>query len=171
MAIKSLLAGYFWGVLIGAFFSVPDVKAGLIDPTKVDKDTIILNVAKPHQKDVQRPTLNEYKAYIKTIFGSQWRIAFAVSQSECNYSRKEWPACINSWAKERSLGAFQINIAQDNGHGRKVHWDKIPGETLKDKELWLADWKNNVLMAYRVYKESGWQAWTAYLNKSYKAHL
>jgi len=169
--LKALAVGFWLGIMFGVAWNLVEARETHIDPTEVSKDGIIQNIMSHKTLTPEKPTLEDYRAYVKTIFGSQWKIAFAVSQSECNYSRREWPYCVNSWAKERSVGPFQINIAQNDGKGAKIHWDKIPGETLKDKELWLADWKNNVVMAYRIYRESGWQAWTAYTSKSYLQQL
>lgn len=141
------------------------VKAEMLDPY-IGSYNIDTSYQKPN-----KPTVEEVKAYIKTIFGSEWRLAWAVSQAECSPTRKEWPVCVNSWEKERSIGLFQVNIAKNNGLGAKVHWDKIPGKDLKEKELWLADWKNSILMAYRIRMDSGWNAWTAWTSGNYKAHL
>jgi hypothetical protein len=170
--LKALFVGIFLGVLFGVAWNVAEAKGELIDPTKGSKEDIIRNILANKDKPFVKPTLSEFKAYVKQIFGSKWTIAFAVAQSECNSSRREWPVCVNSWAKERSIGPFQINIAQDNGNGTKVHWDKIPGSNLKEKELYLADWRNNVLVAYRV-SDGGrnWNPWTAYASGAYKSKL
>jgi len=114
----------------------------------------------------------ELKVQMKAVFGSEWRIAYAVAEAECNSRRVEWPKCKLSWEKEHSIGWFQINIAQEEGYGKKVHWDKIPGQTLEQKEAWLNDPFNNIIMANVIKERSnGFTDWTAFTNGNYKAQL
>lgn len=121
----------------------------------------------PTMTPTRTQEVNELKNYLKTVFGKEWKTAFGVAQSECNSGRKDWPKCKNSWAKEYSIGWFQINLAQDSGKGAKIHWDKVPGKTLQEKEDWLGNPYNNVLAAKLVYDQSGFNAWTAYTSKNY----
>lgn len=111
--------------------------------------------------------LENLKKYLKTVFGKEWKVAFGVAQSECNSSRPEWPKCKLSWRKEHSIGWFQINLAQEEGLGAKVHWDKVPGKTLREKEEWLENPYNSVLIAKFIYDQSGFYPWTAYTNNNY----
>ncbi len=115
-------------------------------------------------------TQKEIDAYIKHIFGKDAKIALAVNRGECNPANKKYPHCLNVSEIEHSVGLFQINLITP-GTGKKVHWDKVPGKTLEEKEHFLQDPMNNVLIAYKIFKDSGWQAWSAYTNGSYKAHL
>ena len=110
--------------------------------------------------------------YMKTIFGSEWKIAFAVAQNECNSSRKNWPNdCKLSTEKEHSIGWFQINLAQGHGKGAWIHASKVPGDTMKEKEEWLLEPKNNILMAKIIRDRSGWGAWSAYSSGNYLKDL
>lgn len=125
-----------------------------------------------------RPTVKQVQDYLKQIFGKDWRLAWAVAQNECNSKRPEWPVCVNSWGDsyttgEHSVGIFQISIARQSGHGKKVHWDKIPaGNTLGEKEAWLGNWKNNILTAYVVsHGGTNWNPWTAFTSGNYKKDL
>lgn len=115
-----------------------------------------------------KPTVQEVKNYIKAVFGRNWKTAWSVMQNECNYSRNGWPYCINSWGDtpttgEHSVGPFQINLARQKGKGSHVHWDKVPGKDLHEKEVYLMNWKNNVLVA-NVISQGGtnWNPWSAY---------
>lgn len=120
-----------------------------------------------------KPTVDQVKAYIKSIFGGKWKVAWSVAENECGHTRKEWPVCVNSWGNtpnkgEYSVGLFQINLARQEGRGARVHWDKVPGKDLNEKQLWLADYRNSVLTAF-VISQGGenWNAWSAYSNGNY----
>ena len=121
----------------------------------------------------KKPTHDkEHIEYLKTIFGNEWKIAFAVAQNECNSNRKNWPgSCVLSTEKEHSVGWFQINLAQGHGDGAWIHAAKVPGKTIADKEEWLMEPKNNILMAKIIKDRSGWEAWSAYTSGNYKKDL
>ncbi len=65
-------------------------------------------------------------------------------------------------SKTGDVGFLQINLA--------AHWDKIPGETMDDKVLWLQDFKNNVKIAYDIYHEAGdkFNPWVCFTKGIYK---
>lgn len=179
--LKALVLGFLLGVLISVCYIFPrEARAEMIDP--IGKPAIVSFENLP-SRTVQetvagKPTVSEVKAYLRSIFGSKANLAWAIAQNECNSSRKEWPVCVNSWGDnpnrgEHSVGLFQINIARAEGKGAKVHWDKIPaGNTLGEKEVWLSDWKNNILTAY-VVSQGGmnWTPWSAYLSGAYRKDL
>lgn len=113
------------------------------------------------------PTPNiqeEIEAYIKTIFGRDAKTAIAVSRNECGPTNKSYPSCQFHTSHENSIGLFQINLMSKYA---KVHYDRVPGETLEEKIEWLKDPHNNVLMAYWIYSHSGWNPWTAYTSGNY----
>lgn len=120
------------------------------------------------QEEQSEYDMEDLKRYLREIFGSDWKVAYSVAQVECNSNRPEWPRCSFSWEKEHSIGWFQINIAQEGGHGKKVHWDKIPGESLEEKEEWLKNPYNNILMAKIIHDRSGsFNPWTGYTSGNY----
>lgn len=102
--------------------------------------------------------------YIKTIFGKDWKTACAVAKAE---SGLRTTASL-VWAKENSRGIFQINIQSEYA---KVHYDRIPGDTLEEKITWLEDPYNNTLLAYWIFTKSGWNPWTAYTSGAYEAKI
>lgn len=110
----------------------------------------------------------EIEAYIKTIFGKDAKVAIAISHKECNPINKAYPECVLSTEREHSVGVFQINI---QSHTAKVHADKIPGDTLQEKETWLKNPKNNTLMAYWIFEKSGFNPWSTFKNGSYLEEL
>jgi hypothetical protein len=119
-----------------------------------------------------KPTVQEVKDYLRVIYGNRWKLAWAVAEAECNHTRKEWPMCSFSWAKELSIGILQINIAKDEGRGAWVHWEKIPGNNLQEKQAWLMDWKHNILMAFVISKGgTDFGPWTGFTSNNYKKFL
>lgn len=171
-AVAILWATAFAGILFLARAKALDkAQPPLIDPMVKSMNTSFLFVRPAYAKEEVKPTEKEVKDYLKTIFGKHSRVAWAVMQAECNYNRPEWPKCVNSSAVEHSVGEFQINIAKNGGAGKRVHWDKIPGNDLFEKEEWLSDWRNNILMAYKIFQDSGWFPWAGYTSNNYKYHL
>jgi len=100
------------------------------------------------------------ESFIKDVFGKNGRMAVAIAKGECQGLH---PECLNKNEKEWSCGLFQINI--------KAHFRKIPGNTFEEKEKWLFDWRNNVVMAKTIFEESGWYPWAAFTSKSYLEYL
>ena len=168
--VKALAVGWIMAGMLVPFTLEKPAKGFTppVDPTSIKVE---LNSTQSIYDNSQKPTVEEVKAYIKQIFGKDWKVAWAVAQNECNSSRAEWPKCKNSWEKEFSIGLLQINIAKDNGRGAKVHWDKIPGETLEEKEEYLLDWRQNILIAHVIYAQSGFWPWTAYSSGAYLKDL
>lgn len=106
--------------------------------------------------------------YIRTIFGSDARVAIAIQHNECNPLNKLYPRCRLTSQVEDSVGIFQINLKTPT---TKVHFDRVPGNTLEEKVEWLKDPYNNTLMAYWIFKTSGFNPWTTYKNGSYLNNL
>lgn len=102
----------------------------------------------------------DVKEYIKTIFGKDWKVAYAVARCESGLKSK---ANLKS-SVENSIGIFQINIQSDTA---KVHYSRIPGNTLEAKKEWLENPYNNTLMAYWIFTKSGWNPWTGFTNNCY----
>jgi hypothetical protein len=140
-------------------------KPFLIDPTAV---TLGQENSRGQKTAVGKPTIKEVQDYLRAVFGNGWKLAWDVSQNECSIKRSEWPFCVNSWGQakdkgEHSVGMFQINLAKQGGQGAKVHWDKVPGQNLDEKQSYLMDWKQNILIAYVVSKSgTNWNPWTGY---------
>jgi hypothetical protein len=81
-------------------------------------------------------------------------MALAVSQAE-NGTRQCDRINVNN-NKSVDVGIFQLN---------SIHFKK--GYTLKD----FADCKQNIQIAYSIFKQQGWTPWSAYNNNSYKKFL
>ena len=180
--LKTLCMGWFFGFFLGLFvFDIPtiqEVKANIVDPTAVNPENIQKIMALPTPKVVANKKIKDYYPLAKSLFGKEWKIALAVAEAECNSNRRDWPRCVNSWGDspetgEYSVGWGQINIARMRGLGNKVHWDKIPGDNLKEKEEWLKNPENNLLAMYMIWIGRGktFEAWTAYTNGNYKTQL
>jgi len=112
----------------------------------------------------------EIEAYMKTIFGKDFRVARAVSHNECNPANAKYPACILHSDVEYSVGLFQINLYNSK---QWIHAGRIPGKTMEEKVQWLKDPYNNILYAYWLFKASNnsWNAWTAYSSGNYLRSL
>ena len=175
--LKCFAVGVFIGVLIETnIFSPASAKAKLIDPTATSGKRALTIPPTGQEGETVGVTYAQFKTYVQKIFGSEWKTAVAVSQCECSNKRKEWPVCINSWGTnngngEHSVGAFQINLARNGGKGAWVHAEKIPGVTIGQKEIWLSDFKQNVMMAKIIRDNNGWGVWTGFTNGCYKTKL
>jgi hypothetical protein len=112
-------------------------------------------------------TLEEKKDYIRYKFGDNYQLACAVAYGEGLRSNGT-----NSSPVEYSVGTFQINLAEDYGHGSKVHWDKVGGNNLDEKEAWLQVPKNNIDLAF-VMSSGGedFNQWGAFSDGSYLEYL
>jgi len=102
--------------------------------------------------------------YIRTIFGKDARTAIAITHNECSPQHPDYPECVYITKHEYSVGLWQINI---QSRSAKVHFDRIPGDTLEQKIEWLKDPYNNTLMAYWIFSNSYWYPWRAYTSGNY----
>jgi len=111
--------------------------------------------------------VQEVKAYMRYKFKDNYKTACMVAYGESLGNRYG----INSSPVEYSVGTFQINLADNYGQGRKIHWDKVPGSSLKEKTDWLQNPINNIDLAFTM-SDGGtnWFAWSAFTNKSYLRH-
>lgn len=127
---------------------------------------VVEQVSTPAATLTPTPTpTKEILDYINTIFRKDAKVAIAVMKNECNPQNKLFPTCHKTiTSKEYSVGIFQINIQSATS---KVHYNRIPGETLEEKVEWLKDPFNNTLMAYWIFQNSGWYPWTAYTSGNY----
>lgn len=106
--------------------------------------------------------------YMKKIFGSDFRVARAVSHNECNPANAHYPACVLHTNAEYSVGLFQINLYNTT---QWIHAGRIPGATMTQKVAWLENPYNNTLYAYWVFKTSGWTPWSSYTSGNYLRDL
>ncbi len=105
--------------------------------------------------------------HILSVFGVNGWTAVAVAR--CESGLGWWK--VNSTPNEHSVGIFQINLAKDFGRGKHVHWDKVKGTTLEEKEEALKDPLYNVRIAKQIFDDSGWYPWSTYKNGCYKQYL
>ena len=109
-------------------------------------------------------TQAEVDGYIRTIFGRDARVAMAIQRVECNPLNRNYPKCVYVTTREHSCGVFQINL--------KAHWDKVPvGDTFEEKCEYLNDPYNNVLIAHKIFSDSGFTPWSGYTSGRYLEHL
>lgn len=120
-------------------------------------------------RELQEEFENEYEEVIYKVFGEDYEIMYAIAQAENGGNLRS--DAVNSTEVEHSVGLFQINIAKKYGQGKRVHWDKIPGDTLEEKEEWLKDPENNAVIARVIRASSGLNAWSVYKNERYKIYL
>ena len=132
-----------------------------------DMGQITISTNEEGELDYKDEYVKNIKDFVYQTFGEKGNIAWAIAESECNHTRKEYPRCVNSTEVEHSIGIFQISIARDFGKGAWVHWNKIPGDTLEEKEEWLKDPFNNTLMARFIYGTSGFYPWSVFKNGVY----
>lgn len=85
------------------------------------------------------------------MFGKDAKMALAISQAE-NGTRKCDRIHVNK-DQSKDIGIFQIN---EKWHGHKGN---------------LLECTENILIAYQIFKSSGWSAWTVYKTNSYKRFL
>jgi len=105
---------------------------------------------------------------IYKIFGEEdGKIAYAIAKCESGLN----PSRIHKDEIEDSVGLFQINLIKGNGNGSKVHSDKVPGNTIEEKEAWLKVPENNILIAKFIKGSSGFYPWSVYKNGCYKKFL
>jgi len=168
------LLSIFIGMTIGRLIWPDKAHAQIIDPSPAAYFGLTTK-PQPGQdgEAVGEITLSKEKLFFQKIFGSSWKIAFSVAEHECGHTNPRWPNCINSWgfgefSGEHSVGLGQINLARNSGKGAWVHADKIPGETIGQKEIWLMNWKQNIMAMFIVSKGgTDFGPWTAYSNKNY----
>lgn len=122
------------------------------------------NIVTPTPLPTKLEEQAKIEAYMKTIFGADFRVARAISHNECNPANPKYPACVLHSNVEYSVGLFQINLYNSK---QWIHAGRIPGETMGEKAEWLKDPFNNTLYAYWVFKKSGWNPWSAYTNGNY----
>ena len=107
------------------------------------------------------------KDIFEATFGDDARDMKAIAMAESHLiADKE-----NIAEKDCSIGWFQINLAHDFCNGKKVHWDKVPGETLEEKKEWLKIPENNVIIAKFILATQGKRAWSAYSSGAYLKFL
>lgn len=155
IALILILLGKADGIKQGQVVS--PVTAIYITPTPT-----VAPVVDPSAKD--HPSKQEIEDYVRTIFGKDARVAIAVSHNECNPRHPHYPACVLHTDAEYSVGIFQINLYN------KSHWihaQKVPGKTMEEKIEWLKDPYHNTLIAFKIFKDSGFHPWTAYSSGNY----
>lgn len=114
------------------------------------------------------------KQYINTIFGRNAATAYAVAFAESGKWDKDTgrpyflSSAVNASSIETSVGVFQINLKSAVA---KVHYDRIPGQSLEEKIQWLQNPYQNVLYAYWIYSTSTFAPWSTYSDGKYLAFM
>lgn len=151
-------------ILWVAIFPPKPFDASLYRTVHAREEMVTESIVESSRAYLEDPrTLEQIKDYMRYKFGDNYSTACMVAYGESLRSNS-----INSSPVEYSVGIFQINLAGAYGHGWKVHWDKVPGETLQEKTDWLQIPKNNVDLAYRMSKGgTDFDQWVAFTNGSY----
>lgn len=153
--ITFLLAGI---ALLGAIWTGYQTQNSVIE---------IYAKEKPYFEPISfiEPTIEEK---ILEVFGDEGDLMIAIMKAEHRGTVNS--TAVNSTEVEHSVGLFQINLADGFGNGRHIHWDKVKGETLREKEDWLKVPKNNIAVAKIIRDAQGLSAWSVYLNGLYKTY-
>lgn len=122
-------------------------------PVEVEKRSKKIEYIIKYAESLPKPE-TPLEEYICKKFGSDCQIAIAIARAESGMREDAWN--INS-NRTLDLGIFQIN---------SVHWEK---EGCSPKELF--DARKNVDCAYKIYKSSGWGAWTVAKNGAFVKFL
>lgn len=127
--------------------------------------------SKNNRVEVATATPAQLVALVKKTFPEDPITACAVAYGESLNN----PKGINKSQIEHSVGIMQINLMR-HSDGKKIHWSKVPGETLQEKEAWLQVPENNLKVAREIYEgrnksKMHFGDWSAFTNGSYKRHL
>ena len=151
---------------------VPQTYAATFTQTVVEEKIVEVEVDRQFTTEKQ-----QIIALITEVFGDDAPRAIAVAKAESGLNpNRENRGTVGSiprlpnYKGECSIGLFQINLASDGCQGAKVHWAKVPGETLDEKIAWLKVPKNNISLAKKIYDSAGksFQPWGAYTSGAYK---
>lgn len=104
-------------------------------------DKVVVNI--PHAQDT-------YQNLIRWTFGTEAHTALAIATAENGTHACDRVHVNKDGSKD--IGIFQVNTV----HAKKGN---------------LYDCRENIRVAYQIYKQSGWGAWVAYQNKSYLKFL
>lgn len=176
----TLLAICFLGGSYGNLFTPVNSDSPLLSPLPVyatespdpapDTQTVkeVKPVVEEGRKDVQsREGREEIIELIRNAFPEDPNVAVAIAMGESSLD----PTRTHKDYKECSIGLFQINLAKGDCAGKKIHWDKVPGETAEEKIAWLQIPENNIKIARQIYDAQGWVPWTVFTSAIYKKFL
>jgi hypothetical protein len=151
----SILGGILLGVGLGIagvgepYTYIKEAEAATSTPEEI-KVMLVLDYSDP--KDIEK--------LIRDTFVEEPNTAVAVAKAEGGLRTEVQSHYIKNGIREPSYCAFQIHAPS---------WDR------EAKRLGYADYRINVehcvKMARHIYKQHGWQPWSAYKNGSYKAKL
>lgn len=150
-------------IAFALYFRLEGVDRGLAFASEIVASPLPLLAEVEEQAQVS-PEKDEIEAYIRTIFGKDARVAIAVSHNECSPQHRDYPSCVLHTQAEYSVGIFQINLYNER---HWIHAAKVPGETMDQKIEWLKNPYHNTLVAYKIFKDSGFHPWTAYSSGNY----
>lgn len=164
------------GRLVDNVLAVTTSDAMTPTPTKTQSSPVALSGNRDSQ-----PTKEQVVEYMRSKFGDAFEMAYAVARVEGwpHHEGQGWDRNL-CWYKfengrnkgENSWGIFQINLVQGcNAEGKKIHWNRVPGETLQEKVEWLNNPFNNIDLAHQIYSEQGWRPWTGYTSGNYKKYM
>jgi hypothetical protein len=129
---------------------------------------LAVTITTPTPKEPESNQKEEIDAYIRTIFGKDAKVFLAITRVECNPKNKQYPACVYHTDHEYSVGVAQINLFNKS---HAIHANKVPGATMEDKIESLKNPYINVLVAYKIFTDSGFTPWTGYTSGRYLDHM
>lgn len=133
----------------------PVVQAKFAWPLKIQEKQGPQIIEKPAPIEYTAEIDTPLKQYICDTFGPMdCKIALGVAQAESGFREDAFNINTNDTI---DVGIFQIN---------SIHFAK-EGCSLQD----VVFANKNVECAYKIWKASGWNAWSAYKNESFLAHV
>ena len=143
-------------------------------------DTAPVPSPKPSPKPVVISETDRIKNLIRETFGDNGELAIAIGMSESHliptntlFASKgahSWSSA--TYKGECSVGLFMVNLASDNCEGKRVHYDKVPGNTLQEKISWLKVPENNIRFAKKLFDERGnFTAWSGFTGGGYLKYM
>ncbi len=154
------LAGCVWQIIVTDYGGAD---ASLYRTVNAQEQSVLEFNLESKKAYLENPvTIQETKDYMRYKFGDNYKVACMVAYGESLRT----PNYVARNALETSAGIFHINLI--DGSGRKVHWDKVPGETEDEKIAWLQVAKNAVDLTYKMSNGgTEWGQWMAHNNKSF----
>lgn len=138
----------------------------VVEAKEIERETVVV------QDTSLLPTEENVKQYLAIKFGFDAPIAWGVMRAESN---RGWISgnllrtnAIFRTPYECSVGLFQINLADGHCDGKWIHAYKAKGDSIDEKIEWLSNYKNNIDVAYQIYKAQGFKPWSTYADGRYK---
>lgn len=116
------------------------------------------------QEKLQTTKTDIERLVLETFGADNYDTAMCIVKHEsgANPTRENRGRARGGYSGECSIGLFQINLASNGCVGKRVHWNKVEGNTLEEKVEWLKVPENNVRVAKQIFDSSKWSPWSTY---------